>query len=926
MSVTITKNFWNSDATQYDAIAKIVFTSPNIDSPASAGTRSYILPGSEYIGTWYESVAQMHRIMWNQDVPSKQESYFHALYVNQQEDFNFNTDDTLSIRTPWETEFVSGQTLSYDRDQYCVIDATISGGTVSFGGEVLGDPFADYPLDGPTCCDGTYIYRAKVGSKKIYRYDISENYWEEFAEAPSEFTVNASIAKEGNYLYCVKGSTNVFWKYYIVAESWSTLRIIPTTVDAYTSIKSFNSGSTFLFMKAGDGSGQTIYEYSVSLNEWNTFFTPSLAGYDQVWYGPSLFLVSGIYYTWACTRLSTSLNIRYVELDVGGLSTTAIGSPVATYSTGGGGVSDVYMYGSYFNDATATYSGTDVDKILGHFYIDMQPTETTGFTYALHYESGYDISGIKLMPASGTGYAKCFDMDDLSFDQADNIKPDVASICSDGSYFYISERESTSSGTYMYRYNVLASGTSDYDTIDCTTTDSFLAGESEFLGTCSNIFYKDDYLYNLEGQYSNSLWKCHSVSGTLENFNSYSDVSSSGTDRSFVNQPYACITSDSTDLYVLKGEGYEEFYKYSVVSGTWTQLADAPGIMSEYGSAVYVSSVTSIYVIQGKDSNALWRYDIASNTWYVRTGAPSSFMDKCVMHYPIYGSDYIYAVRGQDSNSFWRYSTVSNTWSSLTNLITYDDLACGLTSRGTGAVDGTLYVINSTAVYEYGVNLNTWSAVDGAISYSDSNKKFTSDGNSGNIFVMGSDGIKSFELDDLSEAGSQYAYDFTFSSVVGTSVVDTAEVFYSWKDNLQNTNVWSNSQTSIIFEVTNGEAYDCRLTAWDDETHTTTTNKILDDEHYKVVATAYKAYSGTTIAPQSDNGTDTMVHPAGIDIPLKGNVKYFGDFDLIHIADGGITGSEHGEYLIFTPRLHNMDSTFASGNYDFVTTLHYQYT
>lgn len=925
MSVTITKNFWNADASQYDAIAKIVFTSPNIDSPASAGTRSYILPGSDYIGTWYESVAQMHRLMWDQAVPNKQEAYFHKFYINQQDDFNFNTDTTLSVRTPFQTIFSSGQVVSYNRDEYCTITTTTSGGTVSFGGEDLGTFYNAFPLGGPSYCDGVHIYRAKVDSNKIYRYDIANNFWEEFALAPDLFTVNSSITKIGNDLYVIKGSTNVFWRYNITLDAWYTLKAVPTTVDAYTYINSFN-GTSILFMKAGNGSGQIIYEYDILFNNWNLFFIPSLAGYDQVWYGPALFKYDSKYYTFGCTRLGTDVDVRYIELDVGGLSTTAVGQSMVNYSTGGGGVGDVYMYGGAITDIAATVSGTDINKTLCHYYIDLQPIEKIGFAYAVHYDPGYDISGIMVMPSSGTDYIKCFDADNLSFSPLDTIKPDVASICDDGTYFYISERKATSSGTYLYRYDALVSGTSDYDTVSCDTTHSFLAGETNFNTQVSNIHYFNDYLYMLEGQYSNSLWTVHSVSGTMDNTFSYSVPSSSGTDRSFVNQPYSCICDNSTDLYVLKGKDYDSFYKYSVVSGTWTQLADAPGIMSEYGSMEYVSPVNSIYTIQGKDSNALWRYDIPSNTWYVRTGSPSSFNDKCVLHYPIYGGDYVYAIKGENFNNFWRYSIVSNTWDSLTNLITYNTLATGLTSRGTGTVDGKLYSINNTTVYEYTVNTNTWLAVDGAISYLDTDKKFTSNGNNGNIFILGNDGIRSYEIDDLSDAGSQYAYDLTFSSVIGTSVVGTDESFYSWRDGITNNNVWSSSTTSIIFEVTVGEAYDCRLTAWDDETHTTTTNKILDEEHYKVVCAAYKAYSGTKIAPESDDGTDVMAHPAGVDIPLKGNVKYYGDFDLIHVADGGLTGNEHGEYLIFTPRLHNMDSSFTPGNYDFVTTLHYQYT
>jgi len=126
---------------------------------------------------------------------------------------------------------------------------------------------------------------------------------------------------------------------------------------------------------------------------------------------------------------------------------------------------------------------------------------------------------------------------------------------------------------------------------------------------------------------------------------------------------------------------------------------------------------------------------------------------------------------------------------------------------------------------------------------------------------------------------------------------------------------------SVIFAVSFGEAYDCRLTAWDDATHSTTNNKILAEEHYRVDAVAFRSNSAEPHAPVF-NDTGLLVHPEAFDIPLKGNEKYFGDFDLIFAIDSG----EYGEYVVFTPRLVNMDDSFIAGSYDFVTTLHYQYT
>lgn len=127
---------------------------------------------------------------------------------------------------------------------------------------------------------------------------------------------------------------------------------------------------------------------------------------------------------------------------------------------------------------------------------------------------------------------------------------------------------------------------------------------------------------------------------------------------------------------------------------------------------------------------------------------------------------------------------------------------------------------------------------------------------------------------------------------------------------------------SVIFSVTFGEAYDCRLTAWDDATHSTTDNKVLSEEHYKVDAIAYRSNVVASAHAPVFLNENCLVYPQVYNLSLKGNESYYGDFDLIYaIADG-----EYGEYLSFAPRLVNMDSSFIAGSYDFVTTLHYQYT
>lgn len=65
MAVTMTTQFYQDSA--WKDISKIVFTSPNMTSPNTAGTRSHILPGEGDLGLWYEDTTNMYRVEPSQE-------------------------------------------------------------------------------------------------------------------------------------------------------------------------------------------------------------------------------------------------------------------------------------------------------------------------------------------------------------------------------------------------------------------------------------------------------------------------------------------------------------------------------------------------------------------------------------------------------------------------------------------------------------------------------------------------------------------------------------------------------------------------------------------------------------------------------------------------------------------------------------------
>jgi hypothetical protein len=145
-------------------------------------------------------------------------------------------------------------------------------------------------------------------------------------------------------------------------------------------------------------------------------------------------------------------------------------------------------------------------------------------------------------------------------------------------------------------------------------------------------------------------------------------------------------------------------------------------------------------------------------------------------------------------------------------------------------------------------------------------------------------------------------------------------------------------RNSIKFELTNGESYDNRLTAWDSVTHSSTSNYLISTNRVKASCANYSWLGGTEGNPSVvkyggpvDPDTKEPETPFApqYNITLKGNTSvsgidyYYGDWDMIYSYP---TSGRAGDYLIVRPWLYNINSSVPYGVHDFVITLAYSYT
>lgn len=142
----------------------------------------------------------------------------------------------------------------------------------------------------------------------------------------------------------------------------------------------------------------------------------------------------------------------------------------------------------------------------------------------------------------------------------------------------------------------------------------------------------------------------------------------------FTSEGSDSIYDGRNNLYVTQGNQFPYFARYSIstdashgeVGGTWTPLRPAPIGFYYSGSLTYDSATNAIYAITGNSpgsSNSrqfFLKYDIATDTWSQLPDAPAIITG--------YGGSlenyggYIYFIRGGAGNQLYRYNIADSSW------------------------------------------------------------------------------------------------------------------------------------------------------------------------------------------------------------------------------------------------------------------------
>jgi hypothetical protein len=128
---------------------------------------------------------------------------------------------------------------------------------------------------------------------------------------------------------------------------------------------------------------------------------------------------------------------------------------------------------------------------------------------------------------------------------------------------------------------------------------------------------------------------------------------------------------DTNYVYLLKGSGTYEFYRYNADAGTWATLPNAPAGASgrpfKNGSALAYDGGDTIFCVKGS-YNEFFAYSISGRNWTTRETLPriappgtrkTKVKDGSGL---AYDRRTVYALKGGNTNEFWTYDCNARHW------------------------------------------------------------------------------------------------------------------------------------------------------------------------------------------------------------------------------------------------------------------------
>jgi N-acetylneuraminic acid mutarotase len=161
--------------------------------------------------------------------------------------------------------------------------------------------------------------------------------------------------------------------------------------------------------------------------------------------------------------------------------------------------------------------------------------------------------------------------------------------------------------------------------------------------------------------------------------------------------------------YSTSGGASTTFYRYDILTDSWSTVASIPGAVDYYGGGAVYDGTQYIYLIRGSSTTSFYRYDCAANSWTTLASTPAATY---APSNPVKAGNYLYVLAGNSTTTFYRYDISANSWTTMA-------AAPAATSAGALAWDGGDYIYalrggGYTDFWRYRISTNTWEILTSA--------------------------------------------------------------------------------------------------------------------------------------------------------------------------------------------------------------------
>lgn len=485
---------------------------------------------------------------------------------------------------------------------------------------------------------GKYLYVMRGNSDKAFwRYDISDNDWEELSDLPFPSYYGGDMVSDGQgNLYIIFGGySKKFYKYDTNDGSWTQL---PDLLDTTWTGASISFDGTNIYIARGN-STTDFWKFDIASNSWQSeapIPAPLGSGANLV-YGRD-----GNFYL---TRGANSLT--FYQYNIAGNSWTSKANITTGYNFNGdqkGAYANGYIY--YFRSGNT--NGFLRYNISGNAWQVLNPTPQNvnyaplafnsddGMIYALRGNNQYDLWKFDTSSQDWVGPNQAMNGTGTIGTGADLIWNGQTGA---SDYVYAVRGGSNA----FYRYDVATNSWSAKANLPASVS-------SDVKGT-----YCNGNVYYLQGGNTTNFWKYSE--------NAWTTLSSQPLPATASNGAGLACASDNS-IYALRGNGTSNFYHYTS-SGGWTALPNivAGGVTYQANiGARIVSDGTNMFATMGDGETAFLKYDTGANSWSALTHTPFA---------QYYGTDLtyangkIYALAGYYKDETWEYTIATDTWRQL---------------------------------------------------------------------------------------------------------------------------------------------------------------------------------------------------------------------------------------------------------------------